>query len=101
MTTTHLTIDVEPALTAPKALLYFTATWCGPCKMFGPALSRFAENNQDIMVVKIDADEKRDLLALYGVRGVPTVIALEYGAEKARHTGMTDESSLKALFSAV
>lgn len=98
MTTTHLTIDLEPALAAPKALLYFTAAWCAPCKMFGPILAKFAENNPDIMVVKIDADEKRDLVTLYGVRGIPTVIALELGAEKKRQTGLTDESKLRDMF---
>jgi thiol-disulfide isomerase/thioredoxin len=98
MTTTHLTIDLEPALAAPKALLYFTAAWCAPCKMFGPILAKFAENNTDITVVKIDADEKRDLLNLYGVRGVPTVIALEFGAEKSRQTGLTDDSYLASMF---
>jgi thioredoxin 1 len=98
MTTTHLTVDLEPALAAPKALLYFTAAWCAPCKMFGPILAKFAENNPEIMVVKIDADEKRDLLSLYGVRGIPTVIALEFGAEKTRQTGLTDESKLRDMF---
>lgn len=98
MTTTHLTIDIEPAMNAPKALLYFTAAWCGPCKMFGPVLEKFSEKHPDIMVVKIDADEKRDLIGLYGVRSVPTVIALEFGAEKGRNTGVADESKLLGLF---
>jgi len=98
MTTTHLSIDIEPALTATKALLYFTASWCGPCKMFGPIIEKFKLARPDILVVKIDVDEKRDLAGLYGVRGIPTVIALEYGAEKTRHTGLTDDLKLESLF---
>ena len=99
MTTTHLTVDLEPALTAPKALLYFTAPWCAPCKMFGPILDKFAINNPEIMIVKIDVDEKRDLAGLYGVRGIPTVIALEFGAELTRQTGLADDVKLGSMFS--
>lgn len=97
MITTHLTSDIEQAIAAPKALLYFTATWCGPCRSFAPIVESFKNNHTDVMVVKIDVDEKRDLAGLYGVRGVPTVIVLEYGAEIARHTGMTSESQLQLL----
>ena len=97
MTTTHLTAQLEPAITAEKALLYFTAPWCAPCKMFGPIIEQFKEENPNVMVVKIDIDEKRDLATLYGVRGIPTVIALEHGAEKGRHTGLTNETTLKNL----
>jgi thioredoxin-like negative regulator of GroEL len=86
--TSHLTADLEPALVAPKALLYFTAPWCGPCKFFGPLVEEFQNNHPEIMVVKIDTDEKNDLCGLYGVKGIPTVISLEYGAERSRHTGM-------------
>lgn len=98
MTTTHLTIDLEPALSAPKALLYFTATWCGPCKSFGPIVEQFKNDHPDAMIVKIDVDEKRDLLGLYGIRGVPTIIMLEDGAEKTRHTGTTTREHLNFLF---
>ena len=98
MTTTHLTIDIEAAIAAPKALLYFTAPWCAPCKMFGPVIEKFQASNPDVVIAKINADEKRDLLMLYGVRGIPTVISLEFGAERERKTGLTDETSLGAMF---
>ena len=100
MTTTHLTDELEPALAAPKALLYFTAPWCGPCKQFGPIVEKFKTNHPDVMVVKIDVDEKRDLAGLYGVRGIPTVISLEYGAERTRRTGYSDEDVIGAMFGA-
>lgn len=96
--TTHLTANIEPALAAPKALLYFTAAWCGPCKMFKPVIEKFAEDNKDVSVVKIDVDESRDLVVLYAVRGIPTVIALELGAERTRSTGLTTLDKLELMF---
>lgn len=97
MTIEHITKSVEQAIAAPKSLLYFTAVWCGPCKSFAPIVEQFKTNNPDVMVVKIDVDDNRDLASLYSVRGVPTVISLEYGAEKGRHTGLTSETKLESL----
>lgn len=97
MTTEHVTKDIEEAIAASKSLLYFTAAWCGPCKSFAPIVEQFKSGHPDVMVVKIDVDNNRDLANLYSVREVPTVIALEHGAEKARHTGMTTETKLELL----
>jgi thioredoxin-like negative regulator of GroEL len=96
--TTHLTIDIEPALVAEKSLFYFSASWCEHCNVFWPIVEKFKKNHPGVMVVKIDTDEKRDLAGLYGVRGIPTVIALEYGAERARHTGLIDDLKLDSMF---
>jgi thioredoxin-like negative regulator of GroEL len=98
MTTTHLTIDLESALAAEKSLLYFTAPWCVHCKNLNPMVEKFKNDHLEVMVVKIDTDEKRDLAGLYGVIGIPTVIALEYGAERARHCGFIDDLKLGSMF---
>ena len=38
-----------------EAVVDFYATWCGPCKMFGPVFEEVA-TNMDINFVKIDVD---------------------------------------------
>lgn len=98
MITTHLTIDLEQFLDLPKVLLYFSTPTCSPCKTFGPIVESFSEKHLDIQVVKIDADAKRDLASLYAVRSVPTVISLEHGAERSRHTGLTDITAIEKMF---
>ena len=100
MTTTHLTAGIETAVSAESSLLYFTAGWCGPCKAFGPIVEKFKTDHPDVVVSKIDVDEKRDLATLYGVRGIPTVIALRDGNELGRHTGLTTAEKLEALLAA-
>lgn len=95
--TKHLTAELEPAVAAEKALLYFTASWCGPCKSFGPIVEKFKNDNPNVIVVKIDVDENREIAQLYNIRSVPTVISLSYGDERGRHTGLTNETKLQTL----
>lgn len=95
--TKHLTSDIETAVASEKALLYFTASWCGPCKMFGPVVEKFKTEHPGVSVVKIDVDDNREIAQLYSIRSVPTVIALGFGDERGRHTGLTNESTLKQL----
>ena len=37
-------------------ICYFTAEWCGPCKMIFPTVNNIADNNDHIKVIKIDVD---------------------------------------------
>lgn len=40
-----------------KIVIYFTASWCGPCKSIQPAVNEFAEKYEDVEIIKIDVDE--------------------------------------------
>ena len=48
--------------------LYFSAPWCGPCRMFGPVMERVSTK---IPVQKVNVDEDQDLAMRYSVRNVP------------------------------
>lgn len=54
--------------------LYFSAPWCGPCKMLGPVMNRVAEKHE---VVKINVDEQPNVASHYGVRNIPTVLLVD------------------------
>ena len=58
--------------------LYFSAGWCGPCRMLGPKMQRLAER---IPVQKVDVDQDPGLSSKYGVRSIPTVILIGEGGE--------------------
>jgi thiol-disulfide isomerase/thioredoxin len=67
-------------------LLYFTATWCGPCKALGPTIDTLS--NQGLPVQKIDIDGGKSLSDLYNVRNVPTLIKVDgSGNELGRLVG--------------
>lgn len=96
-----------PATTAPEpahdqaTALYFSATWCGPCRSFGPLLERVATALGDrVGLVKLDVDAAPDLAIRYGVRSVPTLVVLRRGEVAARHTGTMSEGALRRLLDA-
>ena len=69
-----------------RILVDFYATWCGPCKMFGPVFEE-VEKEQDFNFVKIDVDKYPEIARKYGVMSIPTVILFKDGMEVKRYTG--------------
>lgn len=66
--------------------LYYSASWCQPCRILGPTMS---EISQQIPVEKVDVDTNTSLTMKYGVRGIPTVILVDSdGKELARTVGV-------------
>ena len=39
----------------------FTATWCGPCQRIAPLFAQLAEENPDVVFVKVDVDENSEV----------------------------------------
>ena len=73
----------------PLILVYFYATWCGPCKTLGPILSQVkAELQEEIKIIKIDVDKNPSIAAQYQVKGVPTLIAFKKGQNVWRQSGV-------------
>lgn len=56
-------------------LVYISATWCGPCKTFGPTMEKVAATG--IPVRKVDADQNKEVLSDYQIRSVPAVIKID------------------------
>ena len=81
----------------------FSASWCGPCKVYAKTFER-VENMDDFKDVEfkvydVDSDEGEDLAIKYQVRSVPTTIILDdNGNVTGRINGNVQESILvKAL----
>lgn len=72
---------------------YFTATWCNPCKMFGPVFDQVM-NETGVDHIKIDVDQKKDLTASHMISSVPTVIFEVNGNTVHRQTGAMSRGQL-------
>ena len=61
----------------------FYATWCGKCEMLMPELEAIAEANKGKgHYLKCDIEENEDIVELYQVEALPTVILVK-NKEKA------------------
>ena len=74
-----------------KKILYFSAAWCGPCKMLGPIMESLAG---EVNYEKIDVDNNQDLSIQYGVRNIPTLILVENGEAVGRLTGLQQKDQI-------
>jgi thioredoxin-like negative regulator of GroEL len=63
-----------------------------------PLIAKLVSENLTINYNKIDLSDEFDEAVEYGVRGVPTFIAIKDGKEVARHTGVATEEKLLSLF---
>jgi thioredoxin-like negative regulator of GroEL len=63
-----------------------------------PLIAKLVSENLDINYDKIDVSDEFDPAVEYGVKGVPTFIAIINGKEVSRHTGTATEEKLLSLF---
>ena len=56
-----------------RGILYFSAPWCGPCKVMSPLMEQL-EKQGKIKMKKVNVDYDGTLSQKYGVRSVPTMI---------------------------
>mmetsp|Transcript_18153 Transcript_18153/g.20952 ORF Transcript_18153/g.20952 Transcript_18153/m.20952 type:complete len:141 (+) Transcript_18153:132-554(+) len=81
-----------------KSILYFTATWCPPCKAIKPIYSELSDihDKDGIAFGKVDVDEAADAAAEHGINSVPTFIFFNKKVPMKRFSG-ADRSQLETL----
>ena len=81
MATTAITsADIEKTITDNNLVFVdFWATWCGPCRAFGPTFEAASEENPDIVFGKVDIDANQDLASAAGIQAVPTLMIAKQG----------------------
>jgi thioredoxin 1 len=85
----------------PIVLIDYWATWCAPCRMFGPVFEASSEINPDIVHAKVDTDANEELFARTGSTGVPTLQAFRDGILVYSKAGALPAPALAQLVEAV
>lgn len=84
-------------LSAHKGVvLQFSASWCGPCKAFRPAVETAARSHPEIKFLSADIDESPELAEEYGVASVPATFFFLDGQRHEQLAG-SDAARLNAI----
>ncbi|KAL1205008.1 Thioredoxin O2 [Cardamine amara subsp. amara] len=80
------------------SVFYFTAVWCGPCKLISPVILELSKKYPDVTTYKVDIDEGglSNSIGKLNVAAVPTLQFFKGGVKKAELIG-ADVLKLRSL----
>lgn len=79
-------------------LVDFWATWCGPCKMLAPTISKIAEEKDGVIkVCKLDVDEEPEIAAKFGIQSIPTLKVFVNGEVVRSSVGVQPKAAIEAM----
>lgn len=81
-----------------KAIVYYYAKWCGPCKTMKNIVQELSSEN--INIYKVDVENKNMAKNIYsaGIRAIPTYIYYNNGIEVSREYGIVSKNTLKEKY---
>ncbi|WP_426152359.1 thioredoxin [Pseudomonas sp. DC3000-4b1] len=79
-------------------LVDFWADWCAPCKALMPILQKITESYQgELLLAKVNCDVEQQVVAMFGVRSLPTVVLFKDGQPVDGFAGAQPESAIRAM----
>ena len=79
-------------------VLVFSATWCGPCKLYRPIVEDLSERyiETDCKFGIVDVDREMALCSSLNITVVPTTLIIQYFTIVERIVGLVDKNTLKS-----
>lgn len=83
------------AAKSEAALVDFSATWCGPCRMLAPVVEALSEEFAGrVDFYNVDVDECPELAGQYRVQSIPCLVLLKDGHFVDQSVGFRPQAML-------
>lgn len=82
-----------------KEILYFSASWCQPCRTFGPVMNELSL--EGINIRKIDVDNSPEITRKYNIRSVPTCVFVKNGKTVKSISGAVSKQQIQQTYKGI
>ncbi|MBK4730054.1 thioredoxin [Oxynema sp. CENA135] len=95
ITITDSQFETEVERATQPVLVYFWASWCGPCRLVSPSIDAIAgEYGDRLKVVKLEVDPNPESVAKCQVEGVPALRLYDGNQLLYSHEGAITKAKL-------
>ena len=95
---TDQNFEAEVLQSEIPAIVDFWAEWCAPCRAISPIVQELAATyDGKVKIVKMNIDENPATPAKFGVRAIPTVLAIRDGQVVEQMTGARPKAAFQEM----
>jgi thioredoxin 1 len=92
---TDAEFETEVLKAEQPVLVYFWASWCGPCQLMSPLINSTANTYSDrLKIVKMEVDPNPETVKQYQVEGVPALRLFQGNTVLASNEGVIGKEKL-------
>ncbi len=76
-------------------LIDFYASWCNPCKMVAPILEEINNENDNLVIYKVNTEDEQELSSMFGIRSIPSMLFVPMNESPQMSTGALPKQTLE------